>query len=382
MAIQFTSENTGFAVGSYGGIVPGGVLRTTNAGLNWQFTNFPYYSADDLSFLNDNTGYISSSRIGKSYVLKTTNNGINWICKDSINASFFNIKFYDINTGFIAGKYSGIFKTTNGGSNWVAQAGVNWHEPSCIWCFDAENWIVASNSQFINKTTNGGNNWTVMDFTSIGFYCKSLFFINSTTGFGLTSFGGIYKTTNKGYNWLKIDSINSFYSHGNIYFVNELTGYVSGYGAYGNIYKTTNGGYNWISKSVNTNLTITYIFFRNANTGYAGSFNGFIYKTTTGGNVFVKNISNEIPDKFTLYQNYPNPFNPVTKIQFDIPRVNDISLKIYDITGKEIVTLVNEKLNAGSYSADWDGYNYTSGVYFYRLVAGDFKDTKRMVLIK
>lgn len=382
--MQFTSDNTGFAVGSYGGISPGGVLRTTNAGFNWQFTNFPYYSADGVSFLNDNTGYISSCNFGKSYVLKTTNSGINWICKDSINASFFDLKFHNINTGIVVAKYSGVFKTTNGGSNWFAQTGVNWHEPSCIWCFDADNWLVASHSQFINKTTNGGINWIVMDFANIGFFGKSLYFINSTTGFSLTDFGGIYKSTNKGDNWIRIDSINSFYGYfGNIFFVNELTGYLCGSGTYGNLYKTTNGGYNWISKTVfNSNIAITYVFFRNANTGYAGSFHGLIYKTTTGGNVFIKNITTEIPIKFSLYQNYPNPFNPETKIQFDIPKTNNILLKIYDITGKEIVTLVNEKLNAGSYSVDWDGSNYTSGVYLYRLAADDFKYTKRMVLVK
>ena len=390
MAIQFTSENIGYAVGSYDGICPGGVLRTTNGGLNWQFTNFPLYSADDLSFLNDNTGYISSWSIftGRSYVLKTTNSGVNWIIKDSLNASFFNMKFYDLNTGIVASKYSTVHKTTNGGSNWFAQTGVIWHGPSCIWCFDANNWLVADRGTSLNKTTNGGENWSVLDFSSSGFDFKSLYFINSNTGFGLSGLGSIYKTSNKGNNWVKIDSISSFYGYrGNIFFVNDYTGFVCGSGYEGNIYKTTNGGLNWISKSNHFPDLMTYIFFVNPNTGYVGSKNGFIYKTTTGGNVFVGNISNEIPKEYKLFQNFPNPFNPTTKIRFAIReegkgKREKTKLDIFDILGKEITTLVNETLQPGMYEVTFDGKNLPSGIYFYELTAGDFVSVRKMLLIK
>ena len=86
--------------------------------------------------------------------------------------------------------------------------------------------------------------------------------------------------------------------------------------------------------------------------------------------------------KFTLYQNYPNPFNPVTKINYALPTQGFVSLKIYDITGREIKTLVNEVKQAGYYTVDFNGSNYSSGVYFYRIQSGDFVQTKRMVLLK
>jgi len=96
----------------------------------------------------------------------------------------------------------------------------------------------------------------------------------------------------------------------------------------------------------------------------------------------IRTISENIPQEFYLSQNYPNPFNPTTKINFDVPQNEFITLKIYDNLGKEIVTLVNEKLSPGSYSVDWNASEYPSGVYFYRLSTGNFTQTKRMILLK
>ena len=95
-----------------------------------------------------------------------------------------------------------------------------------------------------------------------------------------------------------------------------------------------------------------------------------------------ENLANSIPSEYRLEQNYPNPFNPTTKVSFQLSVTSFSSLKIFDITGKEVATLVNEKLNAGTYSVEWNAGEYSSGVYFYRLQAGDFFDTKRMILLK
>jgi len=122
------------------------------------------------------------------------------------------------------------------------------------------------------------------------------------------------------------------------------------------------------------------------------------YSNITG----INNIISEIPDRYKLFQNYPNPFNPTTKIKFDIPALNYplgsrssllnpinrvgaggmTVLKVYDILGKEIETLVNEKLNPGTYEVTFNASQYPSGVYFYRLQAGDYNESKKMLLIK
>lgn len=92
--------------------------------------------------------------------------------------------------------------------------------------------------------------------------------------------------------------------------------------------------------------------------------------------------NNELPKDFSLMQNYPNPFNPKTNINFSIPEAGNVRLVVFDITGKEIAVLVNEKMKAGSYNADWDAANMPSGVYFYRITSGSFSSVKKMILVK
>lgn len=93
------------------------------------------------------------------------------------------------------------------------------------------------------------------------------------------------------------------------------------------------------------------------------------------------NVS-EIPDSYSLNQNYPNPFNPVTNLEFRIPESGFVSLKVFDILGNEVVTLINENMLPGSYKTEFDGSNFASGMYFYKLESGNFQETKRMILIK
>ena len=93
-------------------------------------------------------------------------------------------------------------------------------------------------------------------------------------------------------------------------------------------------------------------------------------------------VSNEIPSSFSLEQNYPNPFNPVTNIKFAIAKSGLVALKVYDISGREVALLVNEELSAGSYNFDFNAAHLSSGIYFYRLTADNYTDTKKMILVK
>ncbi len=104
--------------------------------------------------------------------------------------------------------------------------------------------------------------------------------------------------------------------------------------------------------------------------------------TTTNVPIGIRNISEAVPSKYLLSQNYPNPFNPTTNIRYQITKSDFVSLKVFDIMGREISTLVNEKQNVGTYEATFDASNLSSGEYFYRLSAGDFSDTKKLMVIK
>jgi hypothetical protein len=91
---------------------------------------------------------------------------------------------------------------------------------------------------------------------------------------------------------------------------------------------------------------------------------------------------NRIPDKFVLYQNYPNPFNPMTHIRFNLPRSQDVQLIVYDILGRRVSILLNEKMGAGSHDVQWDASDFPTGIYFYRIRAGEFVQTNKMILLK
>lgn len=116
--------------------------------------------------------------------------------------------------------------------------------------------------------------------------------------------------------------------------------------------------------------------------GFAGVTPNVIYSLTEGQQLVGVNDPLTVPSRFELRQNYPNPFNPKTIINYELPITNYVTLVIYDVLGKELASLVNKKQSAGNYEISWDASDYPSGVYFYKLTAGDFTETKKMILMK
>ncbi len=129
-------------------------------------------------------------------------------------------------------------------------------------------------------------------------------------------------------------------------------------------------------------------------TGYCAGINTFLHKTTNGGGepIGLHSFMQEIPIQFSLSQNYPNPLNPSTKIKFGIPLSRGVDavggrgvltkISVFDILGSEVATLVNQQLQPGTYEVDWNASAYTSGVYFYSISSGDYKETKKMLILK
>jgi len=150
---------------------------------------------------------------------------------------------------------------------------------------------------------------------------------------------------------------------------------------------TNNAGSSWkYDRCYSAGLTS--VFFKSSMTGYACGYYGTIFKTKKGGEPFgIKPISSLIPKSFSISQNFPNPFNPTTNIKFDVTsnvksETSNVKLIIFDILGREVATLVNEKLSPGTYEVEFNGSNFASGVYFYKLTAGDYTETKKLVILK
>jgi hypothetical protein len=114
----------------------------------------------------------------------------------------------------------------------------------------------------------------------------------------------------------------------------------------------------------------------------AGGYNMEIYTAIINDLIGIEPISGTVPENYKLYQNYPNPFNPVTNIRFAIPRASNVKLSVYDIMGREVKTLLDEFRSTGIYELNYDASNLSSGIYFYRIKAGDFVDVKKMILLK
>jgi hypothetical protein len=156
----------------------------------------------------------------------------------------------------------------------------------------------------------------------------------------------------------------------------------------------TTGTFNWTTICAGAQAYAypdTALVFYNKYRGFAGNFDGGASKTNVlywiltrkfNPSVGINIEGTVIPLRAQLHQNYPNPFNPVANIKFDIPKQENVQLIIYDLLGREVQTLVNGELKPGTYKAVWDASNFASGVYFYKLVAGSYADTKKMILIK
>jgi photosystem II stability/assembly factor-like uncharacterized protein len=391
----FTSSETGWAAGNPD------IIKTTNGGLNWDIQ----YRNDSLNiyslyFIDQNTGWTGGYvydnynyyNIGKIY--KTTNGGYNWQNVYSESEYIIqNIFFPSRDTGYAVGEddYSStgvIIKTVNGGSTWLTlSGGYNWYYQSLYSIFFVSNdtgWV-GSNQGNIFKTTNGGISWNEQHLNSY-FYVHSIFFTDSQTGWAVgynNNYGygsNIYHTTNGGLFWSQ-QTCDTNVNIMSVYFISQTTGWAAG--MYGTLIKTSNGGYNWYRQQSGTGMDLNSIFFVSPTIGYTVGSLGTILKTTTGGEpIGIKPISREILNKFYLSQNFPNPFNPRTVINYELPVAELIRLTIYDILGREVEAVVNEIQRAGKYQVSWDAGKYASGIYFYKLSAGDYKMTKKMVLIK
>jgi hypothetical protein len=245
--------------------------------------------------------------------------------------------------------------------------------------------IFCGSNYGVYLSTNNGTNWTQTTLNNRNVYSLA---VNGNNIFAGTYQYGVYLSTDNGINWsqtsLSNQVVNALVANGNNIFAGTNPN---------GVYISNDNGNSWTQKNEGMgNLYIRSFCILN-NYLFAGSQTAGVYRRPLGEITANQIITNEVPLQFSLSQNYPNPFNPVTKIKFDIPmdsrlRGNDkVVLKVYDVLGKEVATLVNEQLKPGTYEVEFDGTNYQSGVYFYQLVVSSeqlviYKETKKVILMK
>ncbi len=208
----------------------------------------------------------------------------------------------------------------------------------------------------------------------------------------------MFHSTDNGASWTEINeglpkneygyyySINSFAAVGTNVFVGTTTSLNMYSENNCRVFLSTNNGKNWIP--ADSGLAYTSVLSliitpdgKGNLTLYAGTGSGIWKRPLSEMITDVKNTT-EQPNEYVLYQNYPNPFNPSTNIQYAISSKQFVTLKVYDILGNELATLINEVKPAGTYEVTWNAVNLPSGVYFYQLKAGNFTATKKLLLLK
>ncbi len=374
----------------------------------WQNLNSPHFSelavtGNNIFGVEENTG-----------VHVSTNDGISWT-QTSLNVSGLAKIAADGNTIF-AGTGNipnnrGIYRSTNNGLNWTYVLPITEFFPVTAIAISG-NQIFAATGRTIYRSTNNGTNWIQ---TPVSFYVYSAIIYGVHIYAGAESVG-VYISTNSGENWSQTSFNNrdvlSVKTEGTSIYIGSETG----------VHYSSDGGATWIPKG----LDIRYIASLILSSGkdFAGTDQGVYYSSNDGATWIQKNqglsgdildrpslaesknyifasngnsstyrrsiteiinvtqVNQIIPNEYQLMQNYPNPFNPATKINFSLPYQSHVILKVFDLTGKEISMLVNEKLNSGTYEYFFNAASFSSGIYFYSLNAGNFSETKRMMLIK
>ena len=380
--VEFINRYTGWTLGD-----GGKVLKTTNGGINWM--NIPNPSINGGGILSSIFPvdslycYVSG---GHDVILKTTNGGANWIeiSNGNPNGGIFNgVHFLNRDTGWFCGS-SRVLRTTNGGLTFDTALTISFNSDIYFRNFNEGLYCTAGK---VYKSTNSGMNWFNTNVPTNGwnYEFRKLSVVNNQYVSIIGTGDPFYRSTDFGTTWQCLDSIKSYppSTMQAVAFSSINTGWAGG--SYGYLYKTTNGGYNWYRQNTGTNQAFwgsIYCFNDSVVWGVGGA--GKIMHTTTGGQwlVGVSNNENEVPLKYSLSQNYPNPFNPSTNIKFDVLSLSSVKIIVYDMIGREIQTLVNTKLTAGTYETTFDGSKLNSGVYFYKMVTNDFTLTKKMLLIK
>jgi len=236
------------------------------------------------------------------------------------------------------------------------------------------------NYNIVFRSTDNGESWEQINFFSDTQWIVT--FISSLSGnifLGTQEqwhggFGGIFKSIDFGINWTYSRQTNVSY------LLVDYNDFV--YAVTGGVIHSRNSGIDW--ESFNEGLPVGNggILAINS-TGQlflTMDFEG-IYKTIES-TTDIESKTENLPEEFALSQNYPNPFNPSTTIKYQLPHSEKVTLKVYDILGEEIRTLLDEEKSAGSYEVTFDSSELTSGVYFYSLQSGSFIDTKKMTIIK
>ncbi|MEP0862184.1 MAG: T9SS type A sorting domain-containing protein [Ignavibacterium sp.] len=391
---QWVGDNEGFLGGTVKGFAV--INNKLFAGTDQSGV---YLHENSVTWVQKNNGLTNKqvnsiiSKDGKMYV-GTTNGGVfvstdegeSWVSR-SITSTTSTIYSLGVNGQTIfAGTLNGIFISTNGGDSWSASTNGFPNSPVTSILVNGNEIFAATYGAGVYYSNDNGLSWVPKNN---GISILALWAITSHNDLLIVgSNSGLYYSNDNGNSWNLFGiydnrPFKSLLSYGNTIFAGKAEPATTNF-----LYSTDNGA-TWQTASDGFTTSVYEIIAIGVN-------NGYVYVSTPGSGYRIHRrplseivtsveSSGEIPADFTLNQNYPNPFNPSTKISWQSPVSGYTTLKVYDVLGKEVATLVNEYRNAGSYEVEFNvgqTFSLSSGVYFYKLQVGEYIQTKKMILAK
>ncbi|MDR3667561.1 MAG: YCF48-related protein [Ignavibacteriaceae bacterium] len=422
--VQFVSATEGWIAAS-----DGNLLHTTNAGAVWNIvTPFPNDTvnsssdpANSMSWVNQTHGW-KINWFGTSFgdahgavIHRTTDGGQTWtknVLTTTLGDVGFQIQFVDELNGrvlifnFLTGAAQ-FLKTTDGGVSWTPFNGAGifyFVDVNNGWSYSGSGAQGANPPYNIYHTTNGGTNWNKQFSDSLLGTYNTIQFSDLNNGWIVGDNSKVLKTTNAGTTWTRVinTGIDPLSESKCVFFLNANTGWIGTNDGNINdnpireVLYTTNGGANWTKQNIQNTEGIFSIFFWDNNNGWFTADNcvqncngpdslktwqGVVAHTTNGGVTGVTDKKYE-PSQYALFDNYPNPFNPSTIISYSIPSASIVKLVVFNSLGQTVRILENGFKNAGNYSISFSANELPSGIYFYRLEAGQFSQIKKMNLLK
>lgn len=397
----FTDDMNGWACGRAGKIA-----RTQDAGITWAASG-DIQGSYDLVFTDSQHGWLVN---GSYYIQSTEDGGQTWQVNPYMSEDdeyFNNLFFVNPDTGWVGGvgyfegqwdytmKYV-ILKTTNGGQSWskkiISQpvSGSFWTEMEDLFFLDkSRGWAIGISWRFagdweeyfkveVLKTVNGGTSWSLVQ-TSLSpfdwFSGGKIYFSDNTTGYAITLWSStMYRSINSGATWTDIYTgayLNDFY------FSDHDHGLAVGSG--GTILQTTDAGISWAPQFSPTAYGLNRILFTPAGDGWIFGENSVILHWADTTAVAVKEPGQGPDMKCSAF---PNPFSNSTSLAYDLETDCGVSLKIYNSSGQLFTELVNEQQKKGQQQVTWHAEGMPSGIYFYRLSAGNTCTTGKLVLMR
>ena len=355
-------------------------FRSSDGGMNW----LPIFYSSAF-FADMDTVVFATAGSGVRF---STNQGLSWTTpsNDSSPSGFQYTAFAAGNGNLYLGgagicdicNQGGVYLSTNQGGSWSYKglANISALATSGTKVYAAN---VGGGTANVLASTNSGSSW--VPILSEPYYIGAIAIRNGELFIG-TQGGGVIHSTDSGKDWMDIDaglsgsalSVSSILAHGQEVFTGTMAG-VFALGVDDTSWIDCNTGFALSSQAV-------YALASSDSDLFAG-LSGSIWKRPFSQITAVRQpVAPSHPKFFQLRQNYPNPFNPSTVINYELPFESRVTVKIFDLLGREVGTLVNERQNAGSHSVKFNATNFPSGVYLYRLQAGTFAETKKLMLIK